>query len=147
VLSVSKGSIGRVRAACVRFGCVLADAGHGHSAPFRQGLSARGLVWSVGVPRTQRVFITGVGLLFPRAGRGKPRQHAVPSEQAQAGADVLAGCRWRRIVWRRGGKGALATVPEIRRAVIAHLFAPPKLPRPMSALPKTHQPVRLQTPK
>ncbi|WP_430642565.1 transposase [Bradyrhizobium frederickii] len=35
-------------AADVRFGCVLADAGYGLSAPFRQGLTERGLVWAVG---------------------------------------------------------------------------------------------------
>ena len=105
---IALDEIDRVRAAGIRFGCVLADAGYGLSAPFRQGLSARGLVWSVGVPRTQKVFTTGVGLLFPRAGRGKPRLHAVPSEDAQDGADVLASCRWQRVVWRQGSKGALA---------------------------------------
>jgi SRSO17 transposase len=111
--------IDRVRAAGIRFGCVLADAGYGLSAPFRQGLSARGLIWSVGVPRTQKVFTTSVGLLFPRARRGKPRRHAVPSEQAQDGADLLAGCRWRRIVWRRGSKGALAARFAARRVRVA----------------------------
>ena len=100
--------IDRVRAAGVRFGCVLADAGYGVSAAFRQGLSARGLIWSVGVARTQKLFTTTVGLLFPRAGRGKPRQHAVPSEKAEAAAAVLAACRWRRIAWRRGSKGVLS---------------------------------------
>ena len=50
--------IDRVCAAGARFGCILADAGYGLSAPFRQGLSARGLIWSVGVPRTQKVFTT-----------------------------------------------------------------------------------------
>ncbi len=35
--------IDRVMAAGVRFGCVLADAGYGLSAPFRQAQSARGL--------------------------------------------------------------------------------------------------------
>jgi SRSO17 transposase len=49
-----------------------------------------------------------VGLLFPRANRGKPRQHAVPSESARDAADVLAGSPWRRVVWRQGTKGALA---------------------------------------
>ena len=34
--------IDRARAAGVRFGCVLADAGYGLSAPFRQGLKERG---------------------------------------------------------------------------------------------------------
>src|SRR3954449_13332957 len=40
--------IDRLTAAGVRFGCVLADAGYGLSAPFRQGLSKRGLHWAVG---------------------------------------------------------------------------------------------------
>ena len=62
----------------------------------------------VGIPRTQKVFTTGVGLLFPHAGRGKPRKHAVPSEGARDAADVLAGHRWRRIAWRQGSKGMLA---------------------------------------
>ena len=105
---IALDEIDRVRAAGIRFGCVLADAGYGLSAPFRQGLSARGLVWSVGVPRTQKVFTTSVGLLFPRAGKGKPRLHPVPSENASDAEDVLAGRRWRRIVWPEGRKGALA---------------------------------------
>ena len=47
--------IDRVIAAGVRFGCVLADAGYGMSAPFRQGLTARKLAWAVGIPRHQKV--------------------------------------------------------------------------------------------
>jgi DDE superfamily endonuclease len=43
--------IDRVIAAGVRFGCVLADAGYGMSAPFRQELTARKLAWAVGIPR------------------------------------------------------------------------------------------------
>jgi len=39
--------IDRVIAAGVRFGCVLADAGYGLSAPFRQGLMIRGVVWAL----------------------------------------------------------------------------------------------------
>ena len=105
---IAPQEIDGVRAAGIRFGCILADAGYGLSAPFRQGLSARGLIWSVGVPRTQKVFTTNVGLLFPRAGLGKRRLHPLPSEKAQDGAEVLAACRWRRVAWRRGSKGALA---------------------------------------
>ena len=45
----------RVIAAGVRFGCVLADAGYGMSAPFRQGLTARKLAWAVGIPRHLKV--------------------------------------------------------------------------------------------
>ncbi len=116
---IALDGIDRVRAACIRFGCVLADAGYGLSAPFRQGLSARGLAWSVVVARTQNVFTTDVGLLFPRANRGRPRQHAVPSEEARAAADVLAGCRWRRITWRKGSKGALAARFAVVRVRVA----------------------------
>jgi len=42
--------IDRVIAAGVRFDCVVADAGYGLSAPFRQGLTARGLNWAAGIP-------------------------------------------------------------------------------------------------
>src|ERR1700740_913165 len=38
---IALAEIDRVIAAGVRFGCVLADAGYGLSAPFRQGLTAR----------------------------------------------------------------------------------------------------------
>jgi hypothetical protein len=43
-------SIVSLRRAC-GFGCVLADAGYGLSAPFRQGLTARKPAWAVGIPR------------------------------------------------------------------------------------------------
>ncbi len=48
--------IDRVLAASVRFGCVLADASYGRSAPFRQALSERGLRWAVGIPAKQKVY-------------------------------------------------------------------------------------------
>jgi SRSO17 transposase len=48
--------IDRAIAAGVRFGCVLADAGYGLSAPFRQGLTARKLAWAVGIPRHLKVY-------------------------------------------------------------------------------------------
>jgi hypothetical protein len=41
---IALAEIDRVIAAGVRFGCALADAGYGLSAPFRQGLTARSLV-------------------------------------------------------------------------------------------------------
>jgi SRSO17 transposase len=40
---IALAEIDRMIAAGVRFGCVLADAGYGLSAPFRQGLTVRGL--------------------------------------------------------------------------------------------------------
>ena len=37
----------------VSFGAVVSVAGYGISAPFRQGLSALGLLWAVGIPRAR----------------------------------------------------------------------------------------------
>ena len=77
--------IDRVIAAGVRFRYVLADAGYGISAAFRQGLTARELAWAVGIPR----------------------HPDVPCRRA----DDLAGCWARRgrprISWRTGTKGKL----------------------------------------
>ncbi len=56
----SKGEIAlaeldRLRAADLRFGTVLADAGYGASAEFRRGLDKRNQRWAVGIPRNQKV--------------------------------------------------------------------------------------------
>jgi len=66
---IALAEIDRVIDAGMRFGCVLADAGYGLSAPFRQGLSARGLTWSVGIPRTQKVYSADAKPVWPNAGR------------------------------------------------------------------------------
>ena len=100
--------VDRVIAAGVRFGRVLADAGYGAGAAFRRGLSARGLLWAVGVLKVQNVYPAAVGLLWPTAARGRPRKHPVPSEAPVAAEAALAGVAWRRIAWRRGTKGPLA---------------------------------------
>ena len=99
--------IDRVIAAGLTFGAVLADAGYGLSAPFRQGLSARGLTWAVGIPRHQKVYPRAVKLVFPVAGRGRPRQRHVPDRPSVHAEDMLAEAEWREVRWRRGTKGAL----------------------------------------
>jgi SRSO17 transposase len=100
--------IDRVRAAGVRFGCVLADAGYGLSAAFRHALNERGLHWAVGIPRHQKVYPANVGLTFPVAGRGRPRQRHIPDQPSVAAGAMLAERPWRRITWRRGTKGRLS---------------------------------------
>ena len=70
---IALAEIDRVMAAGMRFGCVLADAGYGLSAPFRQGLTTRGLTWAVGIPRHQKVYPVEVKLIWPVAGRGLPQ--------------------------------------------------------------------------
>src|SRR4051812_2697313 len=105
---IALAEIDRVIAAGARFGRVVADAGYGISAAFRRGLSERGLVWAVGVPKVQNVYSTGVELLWPKAATGRPRQHPGPSEEPVAAAAMLEKAVWRRVSWRRGTKGPLA---------------------------------------
>lgn len=85
--------IDRIIAAGVRFGCVLADAGYGLSAPFRQALSARSLCWAVGIPRHQKVYPTDVQLIFPVAGRGRPRERHGPDVKSMAAHAMLEGAK------------------------------------------------------
>ena len=92
----------------VRFRCVLADAGYGLSAPFRQGLTARKLAWAVHIPRHLKVYPVGVKLIWPVTKvRGRPRKRHVPDSLSTAAEDVLASAQWRTMSWRSGTKGRL----------------------------------------
>jgi SRSO17 transposase len=75
---IALGEIDRLIAGGIRFGCVLADAGYGQSALFRQELTHRKLTWAVGIPRHLKVYPVGVQLIFPTARRGRPRQRSIP---------------------------------------------------------------------
>jgi SRSO17 transposase len=111
--------IDRIVGAGVRFGAVLADAGYGLSAPFRQGLDARGLRWAVGIPRHQKVYPSDVKLVFPVAGRGRPRKRHVPDQLSVAAETMLEQAKWRRLTWRKGTKGPLTAAFAAIRVRIA----------------------------
>jgi SRSO17 transposase len=111
--------IDRVIASGARFGCVLADAGYGSSASFRQALSARGLSWAVGLSRRQTVYPAEVGLIFPVAKTGKRRKYHIPDTAPVAAEAMLADEKWRRVTWRRGSKGPLSCRFAARRVRIA----------------------------
>jgi SRSO17 transposase len=51
---IALAELDRLIAAGVRLTAVLADAGYGMSAEFRQALGARGLAWAVASPVTRR---------------------------------------------------------------------------------------------
>ena len=104
---IALAEIDRVMAAGVRFGCVLADAGYGLSAPFRQGLTARSLAWAVGIPRHLKVYPVGVQLIWPVAARGRPRRRHVPDILSMPAEDMLANAKWQNVSWRTGTKGKL----------------------------------------
>src|SRR5438094_7344675 len=104
---IALAEIDRVIAAGVRFGCVLADAGYGLSAPFRQALTVRSLAWAVGIPRHLKVYPIGVQLIWPIAARGRPRRRPVPDILSIAAEDMLADAKWQNVSWRTGTKGKL----------------------------------------
>src|ERR1700761_7440431 len=108
-VSRSKGEIAlaeldRLRAAGVRFGLVLTDAGYGASAGFRHGLDERGLRWAVGMPRNQKSYAPNVQLIPPTGRKRRPR----PDQDPRPAEAVLAERTWRRVTWRHGTKGPLA---------------------------------------
>jgi len=112
---IALAEIDRVMAAGLTFGTVLADAGYGLSAPFRQGLSARGLAWAVGIAGRQKVYPAGVSLIFPVAGRGRPRKNAVPDLLSVSAETILGDATWTELTWRTGTKGPLrATFAALR---------------------------------
>ena len=139
---IALAEIDRVRAAGIRFGCVLADAGavyperlqgsrRGMSAPFRQGLSERGLAWSVGIPSRQKVYPADVAMVFPVVARGCPRKNAVPDAKSLSAKAMLETAKWRKASWRRGTKGPLVARFAAVRVRVAD--GPPQRIRNMGA--------------
>jgi SRSO17 transposase len=106
-LEIALAELDRVIAAGMRLGCVLADAGYGRSASFRQGLTARKLAWAVGIPRHLKVYPADVQMIRPVAKRGRPRRKSVPNVPSIAAEDMLMTAKWQNISWRTGTKGKL----------------------------------------
>jgi SRSO17 transposase len=116
---IALAEIDQLVAAGMRFSVVLADAGYGISAPFRHGLSARALLWAVGIPRIQKVFAADVGMVPPPPARRRSMQPLVPAEEATSAEAMLADEPWETISWRQGRKGALRASFVAKRVRIA----------------------------
>ncbi len=103
--------IDRVMAQGARFGDALADAGYGVCGDFRAGLSARGLLWTVGITEQMRVYPDNVEFVDVGTNRlGRPRKHPALSHEALSAGKIIAqlGSRgFRSITWRLGTKGPL----------------------------------------
>jgi SRSO17 transposase len=116
---IALDEIDRLAATGVRFGTVLADAGYGLSAPFRQGLTARDLVWAVGIPKHQKVYPLDVSLVYPVAGRGRLRKNPIPDTLSIAAETMLADASWINLSWRVGTKGPLEATFAATRIRVA----------------------------
>jgi SRSO17 transposase len=108
---IALAEIDRLLARGVTFGCVLGDAEYGKAAAFRHGLSARGLLWALGIAPNQKVYPAEVTLSWPTPKpTGRPRKHPVPSAASTGVAALFKGmpeAAFRTLAWRRGTKGPL----------------------------------------
>jgi hypothetical protein len=62
-----------------------------------------------------------VRMIWPVAGRGRPRKRHVPDILSMAAEDMLAAARWQNISWRTGTKGKLKARFAAVRVRIADL--------------------------
>jgi SRSO17 transposase len=119
---IALAEIDHAMAAGMRFGCVLAEAGYGLSAPFRQGLATPGLAWAVGIPRHLKVYPVGVKLIWPVAMRGRPRKRYIRDILSSAAEDMLADSKWQNVSWRNGTKDRLKAASRKSRMRVASDF-------------------------
>lgn len=97
-------------------GVVLADAGYGVDTGFRDGITALGLTYVVGIQSSASLWPPGQAPLpvKPRGGRGRPStrvrrsaDHKPVSVKELAAA--LPHTAWRRVTWREGTNAPLAS--------------------------------------
>ncbi|MGA7989321.1 MAG: IS701 family transposase [Candidatus Dormiibacterota bacterium] len=114
---------------------VVADAGYGNIAAFRDGLTARGFAYVVGIESTTGVWRHAPAVHVPRAsGRGRPPtrvQYGAQQPQSVAAvAQRLPRRRWRTVRWREGSKGMLGSRFARVRVQGAHGHTKGKPPGP-----------------
>ena len=96
-------------------GVVLADAGYGDETAFRDGITALGMLYAVGIRPGTTVWAPGTAPLPPKAwsGRGiRPtklrRESGNEPVTVKALAFGLPAPAWRRVTWREGSNAELS---------------------------------------
>jgi len=96
-------------------GVVLADAGYGDETAFRDGITALGMLYAVGIRPGTTVWAPGTAPLPPKAwsGRGiRPtklrRESGNEPVTVKALACALPASAWRRVAWREGSNTELS---------------------------------------
>jgi len=115
---------------------VVADAGYGSNTEFREGITARGLSYAVGIMRDTTVWPQGQSPLTPSpsSGRGRPikRLRRDPDHQpvsVRALAWQLDLASWQLVRWREGTKGQMQSrfaLTAVRPAHRDHLRTKPR---------------------
>jgi SRSO17 transposase len=134
-----KGRIGlalleRARAHGFR-GVVLADCAYGDVTEFRQALDAEGWPYCVGVEKTLKVIAAeaDLGEVPPYTGQGRPPSRP---EKVRPGATSTSVLEWvqsrardfRKVTWREGSKGKMASRFAAWRVRPAHKLSAGKEP-------------------
>jgi SRSO17 transposase len=99
----------------VPMGVVLADAGYGDETAFRDGITALGMLYAVGIRPGTTVWAPGTAPLPPKAwvGRGKKptklrREPGNEPVTVKALARALAPQAWSTVTWREGTNSELS---------------------------------------
>lgn len=118
-------------------GTVLADAGYGVDTDFRDGITALGLTYVVGIQSSASLWPPGQEPLpvKPWSGRGRPTSRVRRSaDHKPVSAKELAASlpkdAWRRVTWRQGTNAPLASRFAAIRVRPAHRDYNAATPRP-----------------
>ena len=117
-------------------GIVLADAGYGVDTDFREGITALGLAYVVGIQSSASLWPPGQAPLpvKPWSGRGRPPSRVGRSAEHKpvSAKDLAAGLSktaWRRVTWRQGTNAPLTSrfaAVRVRPAHRDHKAAKPR---------------------
>lgn len=125
------------QAAGVPAACVLTDAGYGIDTEFRDGVTALGLPYVVGIQSSTSLWPPGEQPLpiKPRGGRGRPStrvRHTAEHKPMSAKALALAlpEQAWQTVTWREGGNATLSGRFAAVRVRPAHRDVKRSTPRP-----------------
>ncbi len=117
--------------------CVLTDAGYGIDTEFRDGVTALGLPYVVGIQSSTSLWPPGEQPLpiKPRGGRGRPStrvRHTAEHKpvSAKALAHALPEQAWQTVTWREGGNAMLSGRFAAVRVRPAHRDVKRSTPRP-----------------
>lgn len=118
-------------------GTVLADAGYGVDTDFRDGITALGLTYVVGIQSSASLWPPGQEPLpiKPWSGRGRPTSRVGRSADHKpvSAKDLAASLpkdTWRRVTWRQGTNAPLASRFAAIRVRPAHRDYNAATPRP-----------------
>ena len=128
--------LARALAADLPRGIVLADPAYGNDTALRDGITALGLLYGVGIQASTTVWPPGLEPLPPKppSGKGRPakqlrREAGHEPVSAKQMAQSLPAAAYRTVSWREGSRGALQSRFAAVRVRPAHRDTTLEVPR------------------